>query len=86
MVKEGKGQSGGESSYSRGATEFTQRRFLPTFQVALTDCVTSSICKNLLKSCQYTHPKEKNKILAEKELVMFLIAGNLEEWGLEYRT
>lgn len=75
---------GGKSSCSQGATGCMQQRSLPLFQEALTDCAASSVCKNLLKRCQHIHPGKK--ILAEKELVMFLIADNLEKWGLDYRT
>ena len=56
-----------------------------TFQVALADNVSSSICKNLFKRCQHTCPK-KPKILIGMELVMFLLADNLEEWSVDYRT
>lgn len=61
-----------------------QQRFLPTFQGTLPDCVASSICKNLFKRCQHTLSKKYT--LAGKELVIFLIADNLEEWGLDYKT
>lgn len=61
-------------------------RFPHIFQVALIDCVASSVCKNLFKRCQHTRPKKKKKILAGKELVMFPIADNLEGWSLDYRT